>query len=212
MTEHLLYGPPKSAGFGHRSRVRNTRNAWQQTQSFLEKHTLGGFRSTERIRLHCYGSDKSTLDELESAFGKPTSFQEAATYSQFQAWCLDDTTIPQLTDIYFRAPGFPRQDGTHIRFDVCYDFRWRIDDGICAGSHLGIIFDRDGIFLQPTFAFPFAWDSPIDRARLEVILADAPFRFREQYFKRAILTKAGNSYRRLKLDSGWLSSAPQLSR
>ncbi|AXK71257.1 hypothetical protein DWG18_02430 [Lysobacter sp. TY2-98] len=90
-----------------------------------------------------------------------------------------------------------------------FDFRWLgVPDNAIAGSSLGfVIDDYQGIFLQPEFVFPFAWNDLQHREWLSGVLADSPFRPKEQYFKRAIPTKTRNRYRTLKLPPGWIGAA-----
>ncbi|SDY64883.1 hypothetical protein SAMN04487939_104246 [Lysobacter sp. yr284] len=206
LVEHLIYHPPKSVAFGHRPRVRDIGKSWQMTQAYLQKHASGKYRSTEPIRLACFGSDWATLDLLERKFGKPANFHPAAAFAQLQDWTLDSTAISDLVDIYFAVLGLSRDDGTHLDFSICFDFKWNgCEESALEGSYLGITFDQLGIFFQPSLTFPFSWDSLPRRRWLNSMLRDSPFRFREQYFQRAIPTKAGKRYRTLKLQKGWLS-------
>lgn len=137
-------------------------------------------------------------------FGKPIESGE-----HWCKWSLTESNVPAAFDLFLCSHQHHRKIVSSFSFCLTYDFKWsRIEDSTIGGSFLGIYFnDYNGIFMQPTFVFPFAWDALQHREWLGQVLNDCPFRFREQYFKRGVLTKASDGYRTLKLAKGWLGAA-----
>ena len=210
MTEHLIYDPPKSVAFGHAPRKMDVRTAWGMTQEFIDRHTIGQLRSdifAESVGPLGYGGDRMLFPSqklAEELLGEPVESGE-----HWCKWPLTESNIPAAFDLFLRAHQHHRKIVSSFRFDLTYNFKWSgIEDSTIGGSFLGIHFnDYNGIFMQPTFVFPFAWDALQYREWLGQVLDDSPFRFRDQYFKRAVPTKANDGYRTLKLAKGWLGAA-----
>jgi hypothetical protein len=212
MTEHLIYAPSKAASFGHAPRKRDARSAWENALTFLDHHASGRFRAdiyAECIGPLGYGGGKMIFPSQQranEAFGEPVESMD-----HWCRWRLGLSDIPSAMNLFFQAHEHHRKLVSSFTFHLSFDFRWSdIDDLTIEGSSLGFhVDDYLGIFLQPTFVFPFSWNSSQHREWLRRVLDDSPFRFREQYFKRAMPTKAKNSYRVLKLAKGWLDADQQ---
>jgi hypothetical protein len=64
-------------------------------------------------------------------------------------------------------------------------------------SQLGILV-RDHLFVQPLFLFPCEWASPVLTDMLAEISPKLPFKFRPNYFRRAIVKKRGDAFKLLR--------------
>lgn len=206
MTEHLYYQPPKSSAFGHSPKKRNPVAAWEATQQFLARHARGQFRASTRAQTvgpRGFGCEKMVFQSQQRAyelFGEPVESGD-----HWCAWNLGPSDISAAMELFFQAHQHHRKIVSSFRLSLCFDFRWsHLQDATIEGSSLGLVInDYQGIFLQPTFVFPFAWNDLQHREWLGRVINDAPFRFSEQHFKRAIPTKAGNRYRMLNLPRDW---------
>ena len=210
MTEHLIYHPPKSVAFGHAPRKIDVRTAWKMAQEFIDRHTTGRLRSdiyAEAIGPLGYGGEKMLFPSQK--YAKDLFGESVESENHWCKWRLTESDVPAVFDLFLRSHQHHRKIVSSFNFDLTYDFKWSdIEDSTIGGSFLGISFnDYNGIFLQPTFVFPFAWDALHHREWLGRVLDDSPFRFREQYFKRAVPTKTNDRYRTLKLTKGWLGAA-----
>jgi hypothetical protein len=209
--EHLSYSPLKSVAFGHAPSKRDIRVAWDTTQRFLARHTQGVMRNeifVEAVGPAGYGGEKMTFPTQQHAldtFGAPEDSKD-----HWCRWRVGIDAIPKAFDLISRAYPVHRNQAFSFGFNIAQDFRWRgIADTTLAGSSLGILFsDFNGMFFQPDYVFPFAFDAQEHRQWLRALMADSPFRLSELYFRRAIPTKAGSSYRLLKLEKNWLTSDP----
>ncbi|RZZ89704.1 hypothetical protein [Pseudoxanthomonas winnipegensis] len=209
--EHLSYSPPKSIGFGHAPTKRNVFDAWDMTQRFLTRNTQGALRTdilVEAVGPSGYAGEKMKFPSQERAlatFGAPEKSE-----GHWCRWRIGIEDVPKAFELFSYAHASHQRKVSSFRFCITQDFRWRgIDDTTIAGSYLGINFDDfNGMFFQPAYVFPFAFDAQEHRPWLQALMKDSPFKLREPYFKRALQTKAGNSYRALKLDKNWLTNAP----
>lgn len=209
MTEHLIYDPPKSVAFGHAPRKMDVRTAWKMAQEFIDRHTAGQFRPdifADSIGPLGYGGDRMLFPSQQ--YAKQLFGQSIEAGEHLCRWHLTESNIPEAFDLFVRSHQHHRKVVSSFKFYLVYDFKWSaIEDSTIGGSSIGIHFDDyNGIFMQPTFVFPFAWDTLQYREWLGQVLDDSPFRFREQYFKRAVPTKASDGYRTLKLEKGWLGA------
>jgi hypothetical protein len=128
--------------------------------------------------------------------------------------CQDRVTRDTLEialDVASRTPRMKIQRSHFLRLSFCIDFFWR--DGSesqapparfatgwtprHAYSHLGVTISN-GLFLQPSFWFPYAWGSRSLTHLLNEISPALPFTFRAEYFKRGILNKRGDAFRLLR--------------
>ena len=209
MSEILIYTPPKSAAFGHDARIRDPKKAWSFTEQFLSVHTVASLR--QNIKFQCWvqndglGADAacSSLKAARASFGN-----ESDNSHTIREWNLEQDNFPRALELLFEFGHVPPEKSGYVSLDLCYDFTWREFPGSQVDpSFLGIIFNGKRIFLQPYFLFPIAWDAREYARWLDQITDSAPFRFRDQYFKRGIPTKRDHHYRVLKLPKGWRAAA-----
>jgi len=209
MSELLVYAPPKSAAFGHEARTRDPKTAWSLTERFLSAHTVPTLRKD--VRFECWAPNDWTDTEVANASletARANFGRERDDSHTVRHWALAPEQLQTALDLFFACDRWRQQDMGPIVVNICYDFYWRIfADAPVRKSRLGVTFNRQRVFLRPSFVFPFPWDSREYVDWLDVITASAPFRFRDEYFKRAIPTKSGDDYRVLKLLKGWRTAA-----
>ena len=210
--EWLIYQPPKSVSFGHQSRPRNARKAWSLTKSFLEEFThyeLGHHRDLTCLAL---GESDEPIDQTimqnriqvaRSLFGPETG------HPRYQpSWNLTETLVESAIEFALDDDKFPKMPHGPTRFHFHYRFLWSeywqassglgtldgFDGSRNCFSNLGVTIGGQRIFLQPMFVFPGSWQSPEIRFFLEKIELKAPFRFRDQYFKRSLHSESLRSF------------------
>ncbi len=202
--EWLIYHPPKSVSFGHQSRPRNARKAWSLTKSFLEEFThyeLGHHRDLTCLAL---GESDEPIDQTimqnriqvaRSLFGPETGDPR-----YHPSWNLPETLVESAIEFALDDDKFPKMPHGPTRLHFHYRFLWSeywqassglgtldgFDGSRNCFSNLGVTIGGQRIFLQPMFVFPGSWQSPEIRFFLEKIELKAPFRFRDQYFKRSL--------------------------
>lgn len=219
--EWLIYHPPKSAMFGHQSKIRNARKAWESTLSFVERHTHEKFGHI--CRLTCYGLDSSLdlrimrerIDTARDLFGKETGPPQ-----YHHCWELQRSSFETAVGFALDDDKYPKMSLGPSQLHFYYKFLWSgfwnsansgteiaaFDGSHQCWSHLGVYIEGQRLFLQPTFVFPGSYDSPEILRFIERIERDTPFRFRDQYFKRSLPSvkerKSGRG-RVYKLKKGW---------
>jgi hypothetical protein len=141
----------------------------------------------------------ASLDCARESFGK--EIDDAYTVRQ---WKLVPQQLPKALDLFFTCSQWPQQKMGPVILNICYDFHWRaFENDSVNKSILGVTFNSQKIFLQPTFVFPFAWNAREHLDWLNQIMTNSPFRFRDQYFKRNMPAKIGTGYRTVKLPKDW---------
>jgi hypothetical protein len=223
--ERLCYQPPKSAAYGHASRLRNPRVGWPFTVEFLEKFTIH-YDYIAGIRLSCSKPGKYTdetvainrIQAAEKIFGPVTN-------AFFPEWKLTLDQLPLAIEFALDDDKWPRQDLGPVSLYFSYILLWREflvcpapsrqdvveymrqdkwdDPGKSPLSRLGVSLGQRRLFLQPFFQFPFPYNSETGREFLACIEENLPFRFRDQYFKRMPRSKKGTYGRMRKLPKGW---------
>lgn len=205
MSELLAYRPPKSAGFGHKSNARDAADAWQETQSFLSLHCIVDAPSI--IEVLCWAPSKRTERQIAEQALREARARLGPESGAGAQWFLEPDKLAAALELFFFCEQWPRQQLGPIEVSFLLKLRWReFPDLNKPQSTLGLRFGAQGLFLQPTFVFPFSWDSLDQRAWLEGAAMTAPFRFREEYFKRGVPTKSGG-YRSAKIPEGWWKAA-----
>ena len=209
MSEILTYTPPKSAAFGHDARIRDPKKAWSLAEQFLSVHTVATLR--QDVKFQCWAPNEwtdaeaanSCLEAARASFGN-----EPDDTHTIREWILGKDQIPRAIELLFECSKLPPKNAGRVSLDLCHDFIWReFPKESVDPSFLGIFFSNTKIFLQPYFLFPIAWDDREYAHWLEQITDSAPFRFRDQYFKRGIPTKRDHHYRFLNLPKGWRAAA-----
>lgn len=215
--ERVMYHPPKSVAFGHQARKRGPRLAWSMTKSFL-----GGF-ADYRFGfgdLQVYLPDAWTSETAANASlarARELLGPEDPRY-QAKMWRFtDEGQLPSVSELALENDKWPNETRGPVALHFFYTFIWRDLLVLPAGpahpsddqtwranaSHLGVSLGGGPLFLQPTFVFPFPWDSPEFAAFLAQIEPATPFRFRDQYFKRLLPSKKGGYLRSVNLKKGW---------
>jgi hypothetical protein len=216
-TEWVVYEPPKSVAFGHQSRIRDARRAWPMVQQFmaaLTRFTLGN-----RIALGCLKAEPQTSDvaatRIEQArrcFGPET--EQRGLHRTHPNWTLSESQLPSAIEFALDDDKFPKQEAGPSLLTFSYQFCWlEFDRGATdAGriesrrvlSILGVTIGRQRLFLQPHFIYPAAWNSEFLRHFVDRSELVAPFRFRDQYFKRWLPPEKPKSPGRLlRLEPTW---------
>jgi hypothetical protein len=216
-TEWVVYGPPKSVSFGHQSRIRDPRRAWPLTEQFIAALTRSTFG--HRMTLTCLAEPQTNGDvaaarfqEARRRFGPET--EQHGHHKTHPNWILTESQLPLVIEYALDDDKFPKQESGPSFLSFSYQFCWIEFDrgGAATGktdsrrvlSTLGVIMGGQRLFLQPHFIYPAAWNSEslkhfIDRSELI-----APFRFRDQYFKRWLPPAKPTSFGRvLRLEAAW---------
>jgi hypothetical protein len=220
--ERVMYVPPKSMSFGHAARARNAREAWNKTRDFLERNALYELR--ERTSFVCprsgEGLDEAVRDQylsyVRSALG-PEGGEPG-----YPSWSVRKDQFEECVELALDEDRWPRQRYGPAHFHFCYDFVWRREGAtrinrdrapneVPKYSWLGISIGSGKVFLQPSFFFPFPFDSGELPSMLITISADVPFKFSPHHFQRVFASKEGRCYNRRKLPNGWLQSAMSVS-
>lgn len=215
-SEWVVYHPPKSVSFGHQSRIRDPRRAWPMVKQFLGE--LTEFTLGHNAELTCRGPDiglelsvaMTRIREARYLFGPEINPSETNP-----RWKIGNAQLEVAIRFALDDDRFSQQQLAPTWFHFYYRFVWKDfeklpykmieDKARYRASTLGISFDRR-LFLQPNFVFPAPWTSEFLRnfiARIEVM---APFRFRDQYFKRWLppVRRGGTGYGRyLNLHKSW---------
>lgn len=223
-SEWVVYHPPKSAAFGHRMRAKTARKAWQQIGKFLQTVEDIAVNPIEARKLTCYLPPATDRDialerirEAELEFGTPNGrFESDHPHSNSSVhWNLRPDQIMQGVNFTLDDDRYPEQATGPTAFHFTYLFNWpqfpndkadqfgnRPRNGISiwiGKSTLG-----RGIFLQPHFEIPLAWDSPNFRAFLLEVEPQLPFKPSDSNFQRWLLPKTSKSLgRQRKLEKGW---------
>jgi len=214
--EWVVYHPPKSVAFGHQSRIHDPRGAWSMTERFLTsltELTLGHL-----VELTCYGPNSWTdtavamerITEARGIFG-----QEVNSSEIHPRWKISESQLQSAIQFALDDDKFPKQQMGPTRLHVYYRFLWNEFEKLPwqtnntepqdRMSRLGVIIGNKGSFLQPHFIFPAPWHSDFLRDFITKLEPIIPFRFRDQYFRRALLSVRGPRMRgrSLKLDKNW---------
>jgi hypothetical protein len=224
VSEWVVYHPPKSVSFGHQSRVRNPRRAWPMVEQFLADFTQ--YELGHDVELRCHGPDAHTdlavamqrIREARSLFGPEVNPKQTDP-----RWKLSQAQLKAAVEFALDDDKFPKQAVGPSWFAFSYRFLWkdferlpyrvRGNESRDPKSLLGVIFGYKGLFLQPTFKFPAPWNSEYLRDFVARIEPAAPFRFRNQYFKRSLPTRNANSKRGqfLNLSKNWREATIPIS-
>lgn len=213
--EWVVYAPPKSASFGHQSRLRDARKAWVATQEFLSTHTdytLGHLR-----RMTCYGPTPQTEASIATArlvAARETLGPETSVEANHVHWDLDPEKLCAAVDFALDDDQFPKQIWGPTALHFHYWFTWKDAESRIAPtelrnvrSGLGVRIGSAAVFLQPRFVFPAAFDSHELHSLLATVDPTTPFRFREQYFQRWLRpARKGSAGVTRKLDRNWRSA------
>jgi hypothetical protein len=213
--EWVVYAPPKSASFGHQSRLRDARKAWLATQEFLNAqtdYTLGHHR-----RMTCYGPTPQTEAAVATArlaAARETLGPETSVETNHVHWDVDPAKLSAAVDFALDDDRYPNQNWGPTALHFHYWFTWK--DAEIRGmsselrdvrSGLGVRIGSGAVFLQPRFVFPAAFDSHDLRTLLATVEPTTPFRFRDQYFQRWLQpTRKGSAGVTRKLDRNWRSA------
>ena len=220
--ERVVYAPPKSVAFGHQARIRDARVAWTKALTFLSEFTL--YRLQPYISLDCDGVNDSTSEAVSSErlatarglFGPEKNPSTVPMHTR--SWELQPEQLPAAIEFALDDDKWPKQAGGPVMLFFRYEFLWRqllaspigSDDQLeklpptIGWSTIGVILGSQRLFLQPYLVFPFHYSSTELAAFLLMIEETLPFRFRDQYFKRALSPATGKkSGRVLKLDKSW---------
>jgi hypothetical protein len=207
-SEGLIYTPPKSTAFGHRTRIRDGRAAWAATVAFLESCTTYRFHDHAELQVlqPPYGPDAAIAAECRrravERFGTPISGEWKLGPSQLSdaiAFALDDDRWP-------RQPAGP----SYLTFLV--EFEWRKYPPVEAvanpydrefGSFFGVVLGNQRVFLQPELFFPLPYDSAEIREFLDELDPVLPFRLRDQYFQRLLPSAKGGWDQTRRLPKTW---------
>jgi hypothetical protein len=215
--EWVVYHPPKSVSFGHQSRIRDPRRAWPVVQRFLTDLTQ--FALGERIELTCdngphvsEGVAAARIQEAKRRFGP--GVEQTDPYRLAPHWKLEEADLPSAIEFALDDDKFPKQEAGPSLLRFHFRFCWNVfgpeqgmaneSDSRRVLSNLGVTIGQQRLFLQPHFIYPAASNSEslkefIDRSELV-----APFKFRDQYFKRWFPPQKGASHGRiLKLGPTW---------
>jgi hypothetical protein len=125
-----------------------------------------------------------------------------------------ETDLPSAIELALDDDKFPKQEAGPSLLRIHYRFCWNefgAEQGMTNESEsrrilsiLGVTMGQQRLFLQPRFVYPAAWNSNALKdfiGRSEWI---APFRFRDQYFKRWFPPQRRVQHGRiLKLGSTW---------
>ncbi len=165
--------------------------------AFLEEWT--DFKLGHHAELTCHGPDAgveasvamSRIREARLLFGLERDRAETNP-----RWTIGDSQIEAAVRFALDDDQFPKQRLPPTYFHFYYRFVWKdfqklpyksSDESKRDGmSNLGLSFGYKGLFLQPTFVFPAPWTSEFLKDFIVRIEGKAPFRFRDQYFKRWI--------------------------
>lgn len=215
--ERVIYHPPKSVAFGHQARKRDPRLAWSMTKSFLEAFTDYRFGFGD-LQVHLPGEWTSEAAATASLTRARDLLGPEDPRYQAKMWRFsDEGQLPSVLELALDNDKWPNETIPPVALHFFYTFVWRDLTILPAGSahqhddqtwhandsNLGISLNRGPLFLQPTFVFPFPWDSPEFAEFLAQIEPAAPFRFRDQYFKRLLPSKKGGDLRSVNLKKGW---------
>ena len=208
--EFVVYHPPKSIGFGHHSRIRDGRKSLQFAQKFLTRNTIFNLASTIKLTVQAPSQwtnqvvSEQTVKDAIGIFGQPK-------HSSY--WEFSSSLLPEALEFAFADEQRPKQALGPVLISFSYQFEWeqapaRSNDFnkrfYNKGSTLGILIGSRKFFLQPTFIFPWVYDTQELHEFLIGLEPELPFRFRDDYFKRVVPTKDGKSERLLKLPKSWL--------
>jgi hypothetical protein len=175
----------------------------------------------DRIELSCDDSPHvnqvvaaARVAEARCLFGP--EIKQAGVYRTAPRWKIEKANLPSAVEFALDDDKFPKQEIGPARISFCYHFCWnefgprsRTADETETRripSSLAVTIGQQRLFLQPHFVYPAAWNSEslkdfIDRSELI-----APFRFRDQYFKRWLPPQGSPSQGRLlRLESTWRS-------
>ncbi len=209
LNEYVSYEPPKSACFGHQTRIKNARSAWPLVESFLEKRTTSTLN--EHISLRCVLPFSGPVDVFNAYRSHANNVLGTCDEG---TWHFTPAQLKEALNLSFEEDLWPRQSaGGPACLSFSYTFAWKapfepLASGLPITSRLNVLIEAQRIFLQPHFIFPWSWSSSELREFLCCIQGDLPLDLREQYFKRLVSTKSGGS-RALKLPKGWMNAAQQ---
>ncbi len=127
---------------------------------------------------------------------------------RMREWELQAGDLDQAVTIALEAKQRANDDLGPIELWFAYQFFWKDQTSRehYQRSLLGVSFSPKTLFLQPMFCLPYSWVSPGVAARIAELQERCPFRFREQYFKRAMPAKKGDRFRFRSLQRGWLAT------
>jgi len=217
--ERVLYYAPASVGFGHQARIRDPRRAFENTSSFLADFTVHklareiSLTLSEPNDMTSIVSSPKALDSARHIFGP-----ETRSSSRAKDWALRADQLQPALEFAVECNTSKVKQLWPVLLSFSYNFLWRdlLADPVSVESSefeqvcrnnlsmLNILVLDKILFLQPILTFPFPWDSPEAVPYLERIGPRAPFRFREQYFKRQLPSKKGGYSRSLNLKKGWM--------
>ncbi|MES9972397.1 MAG: hypothetical protein ABW092_20380 [Candidatus Thiodiazotropha sp.] len=208
----VYYSPPKSVGYGHQARRKDPRKAWSETTAFMDSFALGTSFGQNPIRLSAGGQPNRVMPDVkiaavERCIEKLGPGETSVTESKTK-WIVPPENILTAVDLALSCDTWDKQKESPIQLHFAYYFRMRELDispqptqsNRLPVSILGIDIGRPNLrmFQRPHIYIPYAWDSAEFKQYRSAMEAISPFRFREQYYRRAILTKNRNNYRMLK--------------
>ena len=157
--------------------------------------------------MHCWTPNKWTERNVaENALAEALARLGPGS-DECEQWLLPPDQLAAALELFFFCEKWPRQEMGPIDVSFHFDILWREFPAFTSPqSTLGLYFRAQRLFLQPTFVFPFRWDTSVHMAWLKEVAMTAPFRFRESCFKRGVLTKSGG-YRSAKIPAGWWTAA-----
>jgi hypothetical protein len=155
------------------------------------------------------------IQQAQESFGLADGQLEANPSDP--GWTLSEAQLPSAIEFAFDDDKFPKQEVGPSSLSFGYEFCWIEFDGAAASaekaesrriqSTLGVIIGERRLFLQPHFVYPAMWTSERLKdfvGRSELI---APFRFRDQCFKRWLPPRNSQDYGRLlRLEASWRRS------
>ena len=204
----VYYSAPKSVGFGHQARRKNARMGWSETLSFLEAYTYDVTFGQNPIRLAVVRHEslvdaEVSKEAIEFCIGK---LGPGENVDEFKAeWTIPPESIDTAIELALSCDRWCKQRQGPITLSFSYYFHMLDIENDSPPTKLGTIPQSSlgvniglfplRLFLQPSVYIPAVWDSIEFTKYREKIESNSPFRFREQYYRRAVLTKNKKKYK-----------------
>lgn len=215
--EMTAYRPPKSTGFGHRTRKKDIHKAWASIENFLEKHTYHKCFYDSGIELSFCRFDNNIDKALLQKYTKKAQLLFGSGIDA-QNWLIPDNKLPIVIEFILDCKQNINQKMSFINVSLSRSFLWKkfansdliespqFEDEILfrtITSSISIYIEEDYIFIQPEFIFPCTWDSVAFAEIYNSIYPDCPILLREKNFYKMILKKDKKRHYQRKLPLDW---------
>jgi hypothetical protein len=203
----IEYAPLKSVAFGHATRLRNPRKAWEATQAFLREHTIAELGAPLNLTLSgpSQWTDpavvRATRADAERTFGAATRIS-----GESFNWELPVAILPEALEFALADDRRPKQSVGPVHLYLWYSFHWKTMPNpqlLRPVNRLAAMVGARRLFLQPVFIFE-ASDVDVEFiAKLRELEAMMPFAPNDRYYYRVEAKKSGRGQKLVRLHKGW---------